>query len=201
MDACGTWGTTSTTSRRTLPTRRSSTSCRTSICRPAGAGGRHRLPRPGARGLALPSGPHAHARPADLADVDAPHQRLRGVRVRSRRLDNSPEANERKALRLVAKTPTLLAMYQRMRTGQEIVPPNPKIPTPQTSWRCCSRGAFPGGRGRARHDFTLYADHTMNASTFTARIIASTLSDMFSAITGAIAALKGRCTAAPTKRR
>ena len=39
--------------------------------------------------------------------------------------------------------------------------------------------------------FILYADHTMNASTFTARIIASTLADMFSAITGAIAALKG----------
>jgi hypothetical protein len=37
----------------------------------------------------------------------------------------------------------------------------------------------------------LYADHTMNASTFTARVIASTLSDMFSAITGAVAALKG----------
>ena len=39
--------------------------------------------------------------------------------------------------------------------------------------------------------FVLYADHTMNASTFTARIIASTLADMFSAITGAVAALKG----------
>src|SRR4030067_240051 len=42
--------------------------------------------------------------------------------------DNSAEANQRKALRLVAKTPTLLAMYHRMRTGQEIVLPNPKLP-------------------------------------------------------------------------
>ena len=49
--------------------------------------------------------------------------------------------------------------------------------------------------------FVLYADHTMNASTFTARIVASTLADMFSAITAAIAALKGRCTAAPTRSR
>ncbi|MBI2238615.1 MAG: citrate synthase, partial [Actinobacteria bacterium] len=42
--------------------------------------------------------------------------------------DNSAEANERKALRLVAKTPTLIAMYHRTRTGQEVVPPNPKLP-------------------------------------------------------------------------
>src|SRR5581483_6514900 len=85
--------------------------------------------------------------------------------------DDSPEANERKAMRLIAKTPTLIAMYHRMRTGQEVVPPNAKLPHATT--------------------LVLYADHTMNASTFTARVIASTLADMFSAITGAIAALKG----------
>ena len=42
--------------------------------------------------------------------------------------DDSAEADHRKALRLIAKTPTLLAMYHRMRTGQELVPPNPKLP-------------------------------------------------------------------------
>ena len=106
--------------------------------------------------------------------------------------DNSPEANERKALRLVAKTPTLLAMYQRMRTGQEIVPPNPKIPH-AANFLAMLLGEEPSQEDADVLDttFTLYADHTMNASTFTARIIASTLSDMFSAITGAIAALKG----------
>jgi citrate synthase len=106
--------------------------------------------------------------------------------------DNSPEANERKALRLVAKTPTLLAMYHRMRTGQEIVPPNPKLPH-AANFLAMLLGEEPSPEDADVLDttFTLYADHTMNASTFTARIIASTLSDMFSAITGAIAALKG----------
>ena len=42
--------------------------------------------------------------------------------------DDSAEADHRKALRLIAKTPTLLAMYHRLRTGQELVPPNPKLP-------------------------------------------------------------------------
>ena len=42
--------------------------------------------------------------------------------------DDSAEADHRKALRLIAKTPTLLAMYHRMRIGQELVPPNPKLP-------------------------------------------------------------------------
>jgi citrate synthase/2-methylcitrate synthase len=45
----------------------------------------------------------------------------------------------------------------------------------------------------------LYAEHSFNASTFTARVITSTLSDLHSAVTGAIGALKGRCTAVPTK--
>jgi len=106
--------------------------------------------------------------------------------------DNSAEANERKAYRLIAKTPTLLAMYHRMRTGQEIVPPNPKLPH-AANFLAMLLGEEPSQEDADVLDttFTLYADHTMNASTFTARIIASTLADMFSAITGAIAALKG----------
>jgi citrate synthase len=106
--------------------------------------------------------------------------------------DDSPEANLRKAFRLIAKTPTLLAMYHRMRTGQAIVPPNPKLPH-AANFLAMLRGEEPSVEDADVLDttFTLYADHTMNASTFTARIIASTLADMFSAITGAIAALKG----------
>lgn len=106
--------------------------------------------------------------------------------------DDSPEANQRKALRLIAKTPTLLAMYHRMRTGQEFVPPDPKLPH-AANFLAMLLGEEPLVEDADVLDttFTLYADHTMNASTFTARIIASTLSDMFSAITGAIAALKG----------
>ncbi|HYV01734.1 MAG TPA: citrate/2-methylcitrate synthase, partial [Actinomycetota bacterium] len=106
--------------------------------------------------------------------------------------DNSAEANERKAVRLIAKTPTLLAMYHRMRTGEVVVPPHPKLPHAANFLYMLS-GDEPEQLDAAALDTTLilYADHTMNASTFTARVIASTLSDMFSAITGAIAALKG----------
>ena len=106
--------------------------------------------------------------------------------------DNSPEANERKALRLIARTPTFLAMYHRLRTGQEIVPPNPKLPH-AANFLYMLPGVEPSQEDADALDttFVLYADHTMNASTFTARIVASTLADMHSAITAAIAALKG----------
>jgi citrate synthase len=102
------------------------------------------------------------------------------------------EADRRKALRLIAKTPTLLAMYHRMRTGQEIVPPNTKLPH-AANFLHMLLGLEPSQEDAEVIDttFLLYADHTMNASTFTARIVASTLADMFSAITAAIAALKG----------
>ena len=106
--------------------------------------------------------------------------------------DDSPEAEYRKAMRLIAKTPTLIAYYHRMRTGQEIVPPNPKLPhAANFLWMLLGDEPSQEDADALDTTFTLYADHTMNASTFTARIIASTLSDMFSAITGAIGALKG----------
>jgi 2-methylcitrate synthase len=106
--------------------------------------------------------------------------------------DDSPDAQYRKAMRLIAKTPALIAYYERMRTGQEIVPPNPKLPH-AANFLWMLSGDEPDHEDADALDttFILYADHTMNASTFTARIIASTLSDMFSAITGAIDALKG----------
>ncbi len=106
--------------------------------------------------------------------------------------DTSDEADRRKALRLIAKTPTMLAMYHRLRTGQEIVQPHPKLPH-AANFLYMLLGVEPSQEDAEILDttFVLYADHTMNASTFTARIVASTLSDMFSAITAAIAALKG----------
>jgi citrate synthase len=106
--------------------------------------------------------------------------------------DDSAEADHRKALRLIAKTPTLLAMYHRMRIGQELVPPNPKLPH-AANFLYMLLGLEVSQEDAEVIDttFVLYADHTMNASTFAARIVASTLADMFSAITAAIAALKG----------
>lgn len=106
--------------------------------------------------------------------------------------DDSPEAEYRKAMRLIAKVPTMIASYHRLRTGQEVVPPNPKLPhAANFLWMLLGEEPDVDDADTLDTTFILYADHTMNASTFTARIIASTLSDMFSAITGAIGALKG----------
>src|SRR5205085_8614461 len=106
--------------------------------------------------------------------------------------DESADAQYRKALRLIAKTPTIITTYHRMRTAQEVVPPSQKLGH-AANFLAMLHGTEPSPEDAAVLDttFVLYADHTMNASTFTARIIASTLADMFSAITGAIAALKG----------
>jgi citrate synthase len=106
--------------------------------------------------------------------------------------DDSPDAQYRKALRLIAKTPTLIAYYHRLRTRQELVPPNPKLPhAANLLWMLLGEEPSSDDADALDTTFILYGDHTMNASTFTARIIASTLADMFSAITGAVAALKG----------
>lgn len=106
--------------------------------------------------------------------------------------DQSFEANERKAYRLVARFPTLIAAYERLRTGKEVVPPNPKLPH-AANFLAMMTGQEPEEEAARAFDICLilHADHTMNASTFVARVVASTLSDMHSAITAAIAALKG----------
>jgi citrate synthase len=106
--------------------------------------------------------------------------------------DQSAEANERKAMRLIARFPTMIAAYDRLRGGEEVVPPNPKLPH-AANFLAMLRGEEPDEEEARAFDICLilHADHTMNASTFTARVVASTLSDMHSAITGAIAALKG----------
>jgi citrate synthase len=106
--------------------------------------------------------------------------------------DDSEEAQLRKAKRLVAQTATLIATYHRLRTGQQIVRPDPSLTHAQdVLWML--HGTDPADEDARVLDtvFVLYADHTMNASTFTARIVASTLADMFSAITAAIGTLKG----------
>jgi citrate synthase len=106
--------------------------------------------------------------------------------------DETPEAQYRKAMRLVAMTPTLIATYHRLRTGQKVLEPNPELShAANFLWLLLGREPHAEDAKALDTTFVLYADHTMNASTFTARIIASTLADMFSAITGAIAALKG----------
>jgi 2-methylcitrate synthase len=106
--------------------------------------------------------------------------------------DESPDAQARKALRLIAKTASLITTYHRLRTGMEMVTPNPALPH-AADFLWMLHGVEPDPEDARVLDvtFILYADHTMNASTFTARIVASTLADMFSAITAAIGTLKG----------
>ena len=106
--------------------------------------------------------------------------------------DQSAEANERKAYRLISRFPTLIATYERLRNGKELIPPNPKLPH-AANFLAMLTGEEPDEEEARAFDICLilHADHTMNASTFVARVVASTLSDMHSAITAAIAALKG----------
>jgi len=106
--------------------------------------------------------------------------------------DQSPEANYRKAIRLVSLIPTLIASYDRHRNELPELEPNPKLPHAANFLYMLS-GEEPSQEAARAFDiqFILYADHTMNASTFTARVVASTLADIHSAVVAAVAALKG----------
>jgi citrate synthase len=106
--------------------------------------------------------------------------------------DNSSEANYRKAIRIISLIPTLIAYYDRHRQGLEPVDPNPKLPHAANFLYMLS-GEEPSQDAADAMDqaFIAYVDHTMNASTFCARVVASTLSDMHSSVVAAIAALKG----------
>jgi citrate synthase len=106
--------------------------------------------------------------------------------------DQSPEANYRKAIRLISLMPTLIASYDRHRNERPELEPNPKLPH-AANFLYLLTGEEPSQEAARAFDilFILYADHTMNASTFTARVVASTLADIHSAVVAAVAALKG----------
>ncbi|MDX6591000.1 MAG: citrate synthase [Gaiellales bacterium] len=105
---------------------------------------------------------------------------------------NEEEANFRKATRLIARMPTMVARYDRRRRGLDPIDPDPALGH-AANFLWMLSGEQPDAAAARTFDVALilHADHEMNASTFTARVIASTLSDMHSAITGAIGALKG----------
>jgi citrate synthase len=106
--------------------------------------------------------------------------------------DESPEAQLRKAMRLVALTAPLIATYHRLRTGQRPVKADASLSHAEDFlWMLHGAEPLPEDARVLDTTLVLYADHTMNASTFTARIVASTLADIFSAITAAIGTLKG----------
>jgi citrate synthase len=104
----------------------------------------------------------------------------------------SPDANWRKAKRLLAQVPTIIADLHRIRGGLPLLSPDPNFDVP-ANFLYMLRGSTPSVLERRAMEvlMVLMADHELNASTFTARVIASTLSDMHSAIAGALGALKG----------
>ena len=106
--------------------------------------------------------------------------------------NNSPEANMRKAMRIFAKTPTALAAFYRIRKGKKIIKPKKNLSFAENFFYM-SFGKIPNKEIVKAFDVSLilYAEHSFNVSTFTARTITSSLSDIHGAITGAIASLKG----------
>ena len=106
--------------------------------------------------------------------------------------DNSPKANMRKIMRIFAKTPVALAAFYRSRKGKKIIPPKKNLSFSENFFHMCF-GKVPNKDIVKAFDVSLilYAEHSFNVSTFTARTITSSLSDIHGAITGAIASLKG----------
>ena len=106
--------------------------------------------------------------------------------------DNSPKANMRKVMRIFAKTPVALAAFYRSRKGKKIIPPKSNLSFSENFFHMCF-GKVPNKDIVKAFDVSLilYAEHSFNVSTFTARTITSSLSDIHGAITGAIASLKG----------
>ena len=106
--------------------------------------------------------------------------------------DISHEADLRKAGRLVARMPTIVAAFDRLRRGLEPVEPDGEL-SHAANFLYMLRGEIPTDTAVRALDTSLllYLEHGLNASTFTARVVASTLADMHSAITAGIAALKG----------
>ena len=106
--------------------------------------------------------------------------------------DSSPEAELEKAQALFAAFPAVVAYDQRRRRGQDVVEPREDLDYSQNFlWMTFGEEAAPEVVDAFRVSMVLYAEHSFNASTFTARVITSTLSDLHSAVTGAIGALKG----------
>lgn len=106
--------------------------------------------------------------------------------------DMSRPANRRKAVRLTGQIGTIVAAHHRLRQGQPVVTPDPSLGHAEDFLRML-KGSKPSAEAERAFDvaLVLHADHELNASTFAARVTAATLSDMHSAITSAVATLKG----------
>lgn len=110
----------------------------------------------------------------------------------SREDDASVEANLEKSLDLMAKLPAIVAAEQRRRRGERPIAADPDLSVSENFFYMCF-GSVPKPEVVRCFEISLilYAEHSFNASTFAARVITSTLSDLYSSVVGAIGALKG----------
>ncbi|HWG63251.1 MAG TPA: citrate/2-methylcitrate synthase [Streptosporangiaceae bacterium] len=134
---------------------------------------------------------------AEIASSQAPMEAMRSLVSLASADDpdkdsNAPDANARKAARLTAQQPVLVAAYHAARGGRECPPADPALGV-AANFLLQLTGTPPSEREAQMLDtcLVLHADHTMNASTFAARVCAATLSDMHSAIVAALGTLKG----------
>jgi citrate synthase len=106
--------------------------------------------------------------------------------------NNLHDANVSKSFRLTSQIAMLVAAYDRLRKGKKVVEPDPSL-SHAGNFLWMLNGEKPSETATKTLDIALilHADHELNASTFAARVIAATLSDIHSAITGALGALKG----------
>jgi 2-methylcitrate synthase len=106
--------------------------------------------------------------------------------------DSSPAANYRKAVRLTAQLGSIVATYGRLQAGGGVIQPDPALGH-AANFLYMLTGNRPNALSVRAFDvaLVLHADHELNASTFAARVAAATLTDLYSAIVGAIGTLKG----------
>lgn len=106
--------------------------------------------------------------------------------------DQSAEGNLKKSVDMMAKLPTIVAAWSRIRKGEEPIEPRADLSYSENFFHMTT-GKVPEKEVVAAFDksMILYAEHSFNVSTFTARTITSSLSDIYSAVTGAIGSLKG----------
>ncbi|MDH5681693.1 MAG: bifunctional 2-methylcitrate synthase/citrate synthase, partial [Spirochaetota bacterium] len=106
--------------------------------------------------------------------------------------NNSRDVNYQKAIRLLAGIPGIIASHYRVRQGLKPIPAREDISFPENFFHMCFDRIPPKEVVNALNiSLILYAEHTFNASTFTARVISSSWSDIYSAVCGAIGSLKG----------
>ena len=131
--------------------------------------------------------------PADAHPMDVARTAVSVLgAINSEAEDSSPETELRKAKELFAAFPAVVAYDQRRRRGLQPVEPREDLDYSQNFlWMTFGEESAPEVVEAFRVSMVLYAEHSFNASTFTARVVTSTLADLHSAITSAIGALKG----------